>query len=344
MFRGQSTPPSQAVAQSPAATAPATTELTAAPSPTILRAKAEGQIVFVDDKGASNHAQIYIQNADGTNLRHLVVSAFDDQTPALSPDGRRVLFTRYTPEGASRADGGVFVINVDGTGLEKVDMEGEDPSWSPDGTQLVETRGLFDEGAQAPYNVGLWIENVDGSGAHQITLNGLRCENVCPNGAQDNGARWSRDGKRLVFVRDTYTSPEQYAIFTVALDGTDLQRVTPEGMNVGNPHWSPDGTLVAFQSPPDPIDGIEQNLFTIHPDGTGLTQLTSHLTKTNGNQAAHHPSWSPDGTMIVFSHFPGSRPDRADLYVINADGSDLHLLAPSSLNANAPEWGPLPMP
>src|SRR4051812_16325788 len=71
-----STGPSHAPADSPAATAAVAS--TVGPSPTIAHAKAEGQIVFFDDKSASKHAQIYIENADGSDLRHLVVSEFDD--------------------------------------------------------------------------------------------------------------------------------------------------------------------------------------------------------------------------------------------------------------------------
>jgi len=81
----------------------------------------------------------------------------------------------------------------------------------------------------------------------------------------------------------------------------------------------------------------------INADGTGITQLTTHLTSdSNGTQGTFHPCWSPDGTQIVFSHYPGSRGDRASLYVMNADGSDMHLLAPTDLNQNGAEWGPLP--
>jgi TolB protein len=261
----------------------------------------------------------------------------------LSPDGRRVVFTRYVAEGASLEDGGVFVVNVDGTGLMHLDRDGEDPSWSADGSRVVETRGLFDKGATAPYNVGLWIENADGTHAHQITLKGLRCVNVCPEGSQHNEARWSPDGTRIAFLLDRYTSPEQFSVFTMAIDGSDLRRVTPEGMEVGNPHWSPDGTRILFQSPKEPVSTGEQNLYVINADGTGMTQLTAHLTSdSTGVQGTFHPSWSPDGKLIVFSHYPGSRGDRASLYVMNADGSDMHLLVDSPLNANAAEWGLLP--
>jgi Tol biopolymer transport system component len=301
----------------------------------------EGQIVFYDDASASTHPQIFIEHADGTDAHRLVVSNFNDQKPALSPDGRKVAFTRYVPDGTPQADGGVFVVNVDGTGLTQVDPNGEDVAWSPDGTQLAETRALFDATGNID-NVAIWVMRADGSGAHQVTLVGLHCPNACANGAQDNQANWSPNGTRLAFLRDTYTSPEQFAIFSVAVDGSDLQRVTPVGMNVGDPDWSPDGGLIAFQSPPEANQGGEQNIFTIHPEGSGLTQLTSHLSSSpDGKQGTNQASWSPDGTQIVFSHNPGLG-GLADLFVMNLDGSGLHVIAATGLSENGPDWGSLP--
>ena len=335
------TAPSQTagVRQSPSATPVHSISPTASASSAV--AKAEGQIVFHDDRAASSHQQIYIERADGSDVRQLVVSEYDDVKPRLSPDGRHVVFTRYGPDSSH-----IFVVNVDGTGLNEIDEDScargcggdEDVSWSPDGTQLAMTRNLMDPStSQTPVNIGIWLMQADGSGAHQVTLKKLICPNVCKGGAQDNRAAWSPDGERLVFLRDTYTSPEQYGIFTIAIDGSDLGRVTPETMNVDDPAWSPDGTLIVFQSPPEPTEGVEQHIYTIHPDGTGLKNLTDGI----GPGWSNGPSWSPDGSQIVFSHFPSTK-GVSDLFVMNRDGSNLHLLARTALNENGPNWGPLP--
>ncbi len=336
-----STVPSQAarVTQPPPPTLVPSISPTASASSAL--AKADGQIVFHDDRAASSHQQIYIERADGSDVRQLVVSEYDDVKPRLSPDGRTVAFTRYGPVVSN-----VVLLNVDGTDERVIDKIScakacggdEDVSWSPDGTQLAMTRNLMDPStSQTPVNIGIWLMHADGSGAHQVTLKTLICPNVCKGGAQDNRAAWSPDGERLVFLRDTYASPEQYGIFTIAIDGSDLRRVTPETMNVDDPAWSPDGTLIAFQSPPEPTEGVEQYIYTIHPDGTGLKKLTGGI----GPGWSNGPSWSPDGSQIVFSHFPSTK-GVSDLFVMNRDGTNLHLLAPTRLNENGPNWGPLP--
>jgi Tol biopolymer transport system component len=310
-------------------------------SPSAVAPPLSGQIVFFDFAVAPGFAQIYIENADGSNVRRVVTSQFNDEKPALSPDGHRIAFTRYVPDGAPLKDGGVFIVNVDGSGLKQIDTQSEDVAWSPDGSKLVMTRALFDPAAQSPYNVALWIVNADGTDLHQISLKGRRCENACANGAQDNQAVWSPDGKRLAFKRDTYTKPERFSIFSMAIDGSDLRRVTPEGMDVGDPDWSPDGTRIAVQAPPEANEGGQQNIYTIKSDGTDIRQLTADLSSSNGRMGTFHPSWSPDGQQIAFSHDPGMG-GVSDIFVMNADGSGLRVLAATPLNENAPDWGPTP--
>jgi TolB protein len=175
----------------------------------------------------------------------------------------------------------------------------------------------------------------------QITLKGSRCENACATGAQDNQGVWSPDGKRLAFKRDTCTHPEHFSIFSAAIDGSDLRRVTPERTDVGDPAWSPDGTRIAFQAPPEANEGGQQNIYTIESDGTGIRQLTADLSSSNGRMGTFHASWSPDGNQIVFSHDPGMG-GVFDIYLMNADGSGVRVLAATPLNENAPDWGPIP--
>ncbi len=316
--------------------------MTAAP----LTPVSPGKIAFVDDVNASGtHGQLYIEQSDGSNVRRLVTSAFNDGNPALSPDGTLVSFVRSHDPDPDR----IFVVNADGSGVHQLiptncpsrcGDAAEGHPWSPDGRQIVFTRAIFAGSDATPSNVGLWIMNADGSGAHQVTLAGARaCQKSCAGGAQDDNAGWSPDGKRLVFRRWIYGSPDRFEIFTVATNGTDLRRVTAVNMNAEDPAWSPDGNLIVFQSPPDPEQGSAQALYTIHPDGTGLAPLTPHLSSMpDGSQATNHASWSPDGKQIAFAHAPSSTPD-ADLFVVNRDGTDLHVLKATPLIENAPFWG-----
>ena len=315
----------------------------AAPSAVASSAPAslKGQIAFANDATSDHrHEQIYLERADGSHVRQLVHSDASDVDPVLSPDGRQLVFTRHVDSKPDR----IFVVNVDGSGLKQIvpsscpDVCGdavEGSGWSPDGRTLAFTRAVFHGHSTDPTNVELWLMNADGSGARRLTHQSVESVGGRP-GARDDFASWSPDGKRLVFTHWEHAGVDgldQFAVDTIKPDGAELRQVTPNDAQAGEPVWSPDGTRIAFQYPPDD-EGVAKVLYTIRPDGTGLTPLTLNL----DNNDSDHPSWSPDSSQIAFSHVaPGSTD--ADLYVVNSDGSRPHPIAKTSLNETAPSWG-----
>ena len=327
---------------SPTSAVPAATR--AQPTPTPPAAPwpiGIGQIVFEDYSIAKSRHQVWI--ADTSGVMQLVRSGFDDARPSFSPDGTTVLFTRYgaNPDQA-------YFVNLDGSNLRPLscpalcDPEGD--AWSPDGRSLAIDRAfgpVFKNafGTEEATNVSIWIVDADGTDLREVT------KNPTNSNVEDHRPVWSPDGKHLAFARTNYAvSPQITAIFTVAIDGSHLHQVTPWERDANEPDWSPDGTLIAFSSPATALlPGREQNIFTIHPDGTGLEQLTAHLEAApDVSQGTFDPSWSPDGTKLIFTHIP-SFGGLADLYVVNADGSDLHVLAKTpDLNESHAVWGVSP--
>jgi Tol biopolymer transport system component len=326
-----------AASSSPIASRPAEVNPTPGPTPWAL---GTGQIVFENYRIAASRHQVWF--ADGSGVRHLVFSTFDDARPSLSPDGRTVLFTRYG-DGPDQA----YLVSIDGSNLRKLpecppqcDPEGD--AWSADGRMLAVDRAFGFTNASGAFdvkNVSIWVVNVDGSGLREVTNNPLGSQ------FEDHRPVWSPDGKRLAFARtDNSVEPHRTAIFTVAIDGTGLRQVTPWTLDANEPDWSPDGSLIAFSAPAASLlPGREQNIFTIHPDGTGLRQLTAHLeAASDGSQGTFDPSWSPDGAQLIFTHIP-SFSGLADLYVINLDGTGLHVLARTpELNESHAVWGVVP--
>jgi TolB protein len=321
--------PSVSVTSGPAVTA--TIVPTSKPTPSV--APVQGQIVFEHHVPPNGYRQIYIEQADGSTMRQLVTSAFDDFRPALSPDGMTVLFMRI-------GDGGdkVYLVDVDGTNVRlfpgctgDCSREPQGDAWSPDGKRLAYVR-LSEDG------VALVIANVNGSGTPREVTKTLYTSHL-----GDGRPDWSPDGTRLAFARsDETVTPIRSAIFTVKTDGTDLVQVTPWGLGATEPAWSPDGSLIAFDSPTqwEGMPGADQNIFTIRPDGSGLQQLTSGLASfPDDTHGTFDPCWSPDGGQIIFTHIPSTN-GLADLFVVNADGSDLHVLEKATvLNEGHADWG-----
>ncbi|MFH0916929.1 MAG: hypothetical protein V1912_10870 [bacterium] len=116
-----------------------------------------------------------------------------------------------------------------------------------------------------------------------------------------------------------------YDICTVNTDGTGLTTIAGgEGCQM-SPKWSPDGSQMVFaESAPGDVDPID--VWVMNADGSGKTQLT------NGPIRNWHPTWSPDGTQIAYTswlwaHNPQTgEGERAVIMVMNADGSDAHMV------------------
>ena len=85
-------------------------------------------------------------NADsashGSDMRQLTFGSDEDDSPAWSNDGKRVVFSRRVSDRFQ-----LFVMNRDGSGvMQLTDAAGEfvNPRWSPDGTKIMSARRLGD--------------------------------------------------------------------------------------------------------------------------------------------------------------------------------------------------------
>lgn len=83
--------------------------------------------------------ELYIMNADGSNLRQITDNGAANFAPFWTPDGRQLIFSSNLHNVKGR-NFDLFLLNADGTGLEQVthhpDFDGF-PMFSPDGSQLV---------------------------------------------------------------------------------------------------------------------------------------------------------------------------------------------------------------
>ncbi len=97
------------------------------------------KIVFARkmDKNRSSTYELFIIDADGTNLKRLTHNSVSDDAPRWSPDGNKIVYT-----GKLTGNFEVYVMDVDTLVVTKLTgVEGElsssDPDWSPDGTEIV---------------------------------------------------------------------------------------------------------------------------------------------------------------------------------------------------------------
>lgn len=285
-----------------------------------------GLIVFTGKVG--DGTQLFTLRPDGTGLTQLThdPSSHKLSDASWSPNGTRIAFNRDQP---STAGGGVYVMSADASHRQRVSPRkytfAGGPAWSPDGRRIA-FAGLTPK----PCEQGIRLVSASGKFIRSITLH---TGAVCEREAWDLDPAISPDGKWIAFRHQRSGSG---AIFVIRIEGRGLRRVTPYAGDYGHPHWSPDGSRILFHSNENTAPGQSANLFTVRPDGTALSQLTSF---TGGSLQAFGGIWSPDGTQIAYHKVDTATTD--DLYLLNGDGTDERQLTSvgAAVDPRDGDWG-----
>ena len=177
--------------------------------------------------------------------------------------------------------------------------------------------------------VDIYTMNSDGSDERQLT-------SLSQNLFVLNSAQWSPDGRQLVFPVWT-GNPVPGQIWVMNADGSNQHAVFTDPNNLDfNTSVSPDGKHIVFTrcqaggSPPCAI-------YRICSDGSDLTALTNF--DPNPDVADAFPQYSPDGQHIAFTNLTREGVLEA-IYLMNADGSDVHRLTPPAIGAANGDWSP----
>lgn len=248
--------------------------------------------------------QIWLVHADGTGLHELAPgNPVGKISPDISPDGATVVFS--TTDRLSRLyqvpiDGGdPTLVDIDTQCVATADIEckQDDPAYSPRGDRIAFVRKSY---SAATVSSEIGIHDLR-SGQTRLIKTTLVTDGVL---AQPT---WSPDGLQLAYHHDTMPDLEQrptkIRINVVNVDGTGLRELpAPAGeAEAGDPDWSPDGAQIVFSTMANHEgEGTSGStgIFTIHPDGTGITDLCGDCLR--GGIA---PTWTPDGEHIMFWGF-----------------------------------------
>ena len=132
------------------------------------------------------------------------------------------------------------------------------------------------------------------------------------NGVADESPAWAPDGTQLVIVREVAGGDTDLVI--IAADGSGTTTPLTALASVSGevePNWAPNGTRIVFSA--FAPGAAQRDIFTILPDGTGLTNLTN-----TPNDDDREPNWSPRNARITYASALGSN---YDIHVMNADGT-----------------------
>jgi TolB protein len=251
--------------------------LTAVPSPLD-----QGLILLALDEGGNTHLFVYQPQGGGQSLvlplTRLTYGPWDDITPALSPDGKRVAF-------ASNRNGywDLYVLDLQGGQVTRLtDTPAYDgaPSWSPDGLWLAyET--YIDQ------NLEIMIQSMSEPGGPI---------NLTKHPAADHSPVWSPQGRSIAFVSDRSGENE---IWLADLDKAEQERFRDVSQNPAgednHPAWSPEGTRLAWAGESEGFHNLYVWEAAQEPEaGAFPSQPGGHLMGSGD-----WPVWSPDGETLL---------------------------------------------
>ena len=316
-----------------------------------------GRIAFVGNLGP-NGGDIFTMNSDGSDVQQLTTFAANGGAACCgfwSLDGRQLVFAAQ-PAGAPTYQ--LWMMNADGSNQRQLlnDPNGYDqePSFSPDGSQIVFTR--FNSAFQgAIYRIA-----ADGTGLTALA-------DFSPNpDVSDFDPVYSPDGKAIAFD-SRLRSGLIYAVFLMDPDGSHIRPASPAWLEAQMPDWSPDGEKMIFSTRTSyPPNTVTRQIWAMATDAddAGLEQITFP-----GSSNDIGPVWSPQGDAIAFER------DSADgstfsIYVKSLDRSGAQMVFQGARNrtldssssirsglggmrshdaarriqtgAAAPRWGPVP--
>jgi len=264
----------------------------------------------------------------------------------------------------------IWLINFDGTGLRQITdtQQGAcQPSWSPDGNQLVFISPC-DSLREVYTGSSLFIINIDGTGLTPLpTIGGGDFDpSWSPDGSRilftslrEGGtpklfvldlddravtllsdeeekkglqASWSSDSHEIIFI-STRNGP--YQIWTMNVDGSSPERFSASGgMKNTFPDWSPDKQIVVFtQSEPE---GSIPGLFTArYPDGASAE---TRVYPFSAGIPMRNADISPDGFWLVLESWPDGT--NHDIYMMTSNGAErVRVTTHAAFDFN-PVWRP----
>ncbi len=301
----------------------------------------KGMIVYAGIAGDGRGSFIYAVSPDGSAKKQLTKGARADCYPAVSPDGKTIVFSALGDDYKYR----IYAMDGSGKNLRKVAETKNDailPSWSTDGSRIAFLDRTSD------HTTCLYIVNPDGTKLVKIV------DGAGHNDDYQYPPEWSRDGKMIIYSRKNMDKgldvlPE--CIYMVNTDGSGEVPFGDQKQTRYDGNWSPDNKKVVYYSQKTEFNYNRQDnsgIFVMNSDGSAETYLA----------AGYRPVWSPDGSLIaytsmsegydrVFLMYPdGTGPGKSEVFT-NMEGEEsggdpipLPVSIDNSPGVKDPVWSP----
>ena len=298
------------------------------------------QIAFSCKEQNNTWYAICVSNLDGSERRRLT-KRLQASTPAWSPDGQQIAFTRNEDVGefTTFSDDDVFVMDADGDDAHQLTPERDgkhagQPAWSPDGRQIVYIQGANVPTGQPSRPGSLFVMDANGGNVRRLT-----------RGDADVDPAWSPDGKEIAYGHcfgiesPTFCTLDLFVMDVATGASRQLTR-TPFFYEAGYA-WSPDSSRIAFTRWTPPADVMPlARIYAIDRGGTGETLLHEHENYVGG---LYSLAWSPDGRTLAFETSPNRECTAISLFDVGTgDVRPLTSCERQRESTRSPAWQPDP--
>jgi serine/threonine protein kinase/Tol biopolymer transport system component len=246
-------------------------------------------VVFAASPSLTGRNRLTVGDTANGTVRLLTAGLNDEEDAALSPDGKRIAFTR------AEQDQDIVELPLDGSPMRTVlatSLAEHCAAWSPKGDQFVYSKEV--NGTNE-----VWVHSVREGGERPLVTAAAFREGHTDRLSE---ARYSPDGQRVVFVR---VSDGRYWLWVVSAQGGSP---VPLGVEGAMAAWSPDGNWLVYEQ----------------ASGFGVMKVSSggggKPVRLAGPGVVLRPQWSPRGDWITW------REEKA-LKLVSPDGAKNEVLS-----------------
>lgn len=281
----------------------------------------KSKIIFVSDittqgkgKNRNIRKELYKVDFDGLNRKRLTFHEGFVISPAISPDGHKIIYT-LIEKGRGKKQMKLFLL----------DLVSKKTSLISDHKGL-NSGGIFYANGN---EILLTLSEVGNAEIYSKDLITGNLRRVTQHYSSDVDPSINADGSLMTFLSNR---PGKAMIYTLDPRGVekDVKRISYVGQYNATPRFSPDGTEIVFSSWLD--NGFD--LFKINSNGTGLVRLTKNM---GSNES---PVFSNDGEFIVFSSQKILSMYEAvqDIVIMDREGEVLGAVVKNFGNCLSPRW------
>lgn len=295
----------------------------------------------------SSAQEIFTMNLDGSRRTQLTHDGLNKFLPHFSPDGTRLVYTKFLAGGYGTPNAQTDVVVYDFASGKETQLthtgKGYQPVWSPDSERIAYTTADGES---------LRIMNADGSDDHLVGA---------PSGALDDlrwgDPAWSSDNWILFVVAQGTNNCFKVRLDKMRPDGTARTQVTDGGPNCtpsgkepsgdADPGFSADGKTIyssrGFPRAPTgmPPNSTERRLYAFSSDAWTAGKVESDLSLPSAPDCIEGvPKGSPDGTRVLLFRFCAGDEAHSGVMLTDKTGSYRTWIT----NGFGPDWNPVAKP